>query len=333
MNKAKHLSKLSKIFFSYTLKRDYCKYMPLRLWIEVTNRCNLKCGICFNKDIPDSQKSDMDLRLYRKIINEAEGNIYDINLFHRGEPLLHPEIVNMISYANSKKIKTRIHTNATLLDPGMARDLLLSGLDTISFSFDGYTKDIYEKNRIGANYEKSLENIIGFLKIKQELDSRKPFTIIQVIEYNVCGKEGMSTSHKEEFLENFRGLPLDRLITRTPHNWGGLVDLEGPDKGQPESMERTSCTFPWYSLTILYDGKVCLCPQDFEGSIPVGDLTKSTIQEIFNSKKIREMRKMLGSASTGELKPCYSCDRIKRKTFMGVPKEYMSSFLRDNFKK
>ena len=162
MYKIKHLFNLSRIFFSYTLKRSYCSYMPEKLWIETTNRCNLKCGICFNKEIPDSKKGNMDLHLYKKIIDEAQGSVYDVNLFHRGEPLLHPDIIKMIFYAKSKGIRTRIHTNATLLVPELARDIILSGLDMISFSFDGYTKESYEKNRTGAKYEESLEYIIDF---------------------------------------------------------------------------------------------------------------------------------------------------------------------------
>lgn len=332
MNKIKHLFNLSRIFFSYTFKRRYCHYMPLKLWIETTNRCNLKCGICFNKEIPDSKKGNMDIHLYEKIIDEAEGSVYDINLFHRGEPLLHPEIVKMISYAKSKGMKTRIHTNATLLVPELARDIILSGLDMISFSFDGYTKESYEKNRTGAKYEESLENIIGFLKIKKEQNSKKPFTIIQVIESSSPGKKGMSAGPKDGFLRNFDGLPLDSLIIRTPHNWGGLVQLEESDKGRSENKKVVLCTFPWYSLTVLYDGAVCLCPQDFRGSINVGDLNKSTIKDIFNSKKTLKMRSILGRGNAGELEPCNGCDRIRRKTFMGIPKEYMDTFIRDNLR-
>lgn len=330
MNKIKHLFNLSRVLLSYTLKYDYCRHMPLKLWVETTSRCNLKCGVCLNKDIPVSQKGDMDMDLYKKIIDEAEGNIYDINLFHRGEPLLHPDIVNMVSYAKSKKIKTRIHTNATLLDRELAGALILSGLDMISFSFDGFTKDIYEKNRTGASYEKSLENIIGFLRIKKELGMRKPFTAVQVIEYNIPAKEELSAGYKDEFLKNFEGLPLNRLVTRTPHNWGGLVDLEVPDKESAGRIKRTSCTFPWYCLTVLYDGKVCLCPQDFKGNIQVGNMTEGTIKQIFNSRKIREMRKIQCTGNIAGTEPCSGCDRINRKTFMGIPKEYISSFLRDN---
>ncbi|GAH98752.1 unnamed protein product, partial [marine sediment metagenome] len=42
----------------------------------------------------------------------------------------------MISYAAAKKIGTRLHTNATLLDGKLSHDIILAGLDMISFSFD-----------------------------------------------------------------------------------------------------------------------------------------------------------------------------------------------------
>ena len=88
----------------------------------------------------------------------------------------------------------------------------------------------------------------------------------------------MNTGPKDGFLRNFDGLPLDRLVTRTPHNWGGLVKLEETGKGRPENKRVIPCTFPWYSLTVLYDGTVCLCPQDFKGSIDVGDLPIGVVE-------------------------------------------------------
>ena len=109
----------------------------------------------------------MNFRLYKKIIDEIASKVYDVNLFHRGEPLLNKNIVPMIAYANKKGIRTRIHTNATLMNKELDRNMILAGLGLISFSFDGYTKEIYEKNRNGANFEKSLVNIIDFLKVKK----------------------------------------------------------------------------------------------------------------------------------------------------------------------
>lgn len=333
MKKVSHLFNLARIYLNYILKRSECNYMPIRLWVEITNRCNLKCRFCVNKDIPPALKGDMDFNLYKKIINEATGSVYDINLFHRGEPLLHPKLIPIISYAKNRGIKTRIHTNATLLNPELSRKIILSGLDLISFSFDGYTKKTYEKNRIGASYEKSLNNIIDFLRIKKELKSKKPFTIIQVMEFNDESTMKETMEQKKKFLKKFRNLPLNKLTVRSPHNWGGLLKQKALGKRYEENKRIISCTFPWYSLTIFYNGKVFLCPQDFLGKILLGDLNKNSIEEIFNNKAIKEIRKKFKALNTNKIIPCKDCDRIRRRTFLGIPKEYANTFLKENLRR
>ncbi len=333
MNKISHLLHLSKIYLNYTLRKNHCNYLPVRLWVELSSRCNLKCRLCINKEIPSSLKGDMDLGLFKKIVDEAKDHIYDINLFHRGEPLLHPDLTDIISYASKRKIKTRIHTNSTLLNPGLSKKIILSGLDLISFSFDGYTKDTYEKNRVNADYESSLDNIITFLKIKKQLNSKKPFTILQIMEFD----EGLSPEdfegQKENFINNFKDLPLDKLVIRTPHNWGGLLEIDGVKKVDPNKSKLMPCTFPWYSLTIFYDGKVYLCPQDFEGRILLGDINKNSINEIFNGEAIKKIRRDFKTGMIRKTSPCRECDRIWRKTFLGIPREYLKVFLKDNFRK
>lgn len=330
MNRTRHLLNLTKIFFSYLKRKEVPGYMPSRLWIETTSRCNLACGLCVNKDLPASQKKDMDLNLYKKIMDEAAGAIYDVNLFHRGEPLIHPQIAEMISYAAAKKIGTRLHTNATLLDGKLSRDIILAGLDMISFSFDGYTRKEYEKNRAGADYERTLENIKRFLKIKKELGAKKPLTVIQVMECGSCEKTKERLQQRYFFLKDFESHPPDRIITRTPHNWGGLLDDCGPGPDSLSVSKKHTCTFPWYSLTIFFNGKVYPCPQDFMGRMPIGDLKKNSIGEIFNGPQIRELRKMFKSGEIMKSLPCSSCDRIRRDTFMGIPKEYINAFIKDN---
>jgi len=323
---------LARVYLSYFLKLTSCNYYPTRIWIESSSRCNLECSLCMNKDLPLDMKGDMDLNLFKKIIDEISGKVYDINLFHRGEPLLNRDIVSMVSYAAGRGIKTRIHTNATLMDKDLSRKLILAGLDLISFSFDGYTKEEYEKNRSGADFSENIGRIVDFLKVKKELRSKKPYSIIQVIQQ----KEKLSRSEirrqREIFLKNFKNLPLNKIVTRIPHNWGGLLELNGPDKKRKMGSKKSLCTFPWYSLTIFYDGRVFLCPQDFEGKICLGDLNNERINEVFNGKIIKRMRNTFIAGEAGNMIPCKDCDRIKRRTFLKIPLEYLGIFIKDRLR-
>jgi len=333
VSKIKHLLQLGTVYLNYIFKKNQCDYSPLRLWIELSSRCNLECRLCVNKDISADLKGDMDFNLYKKIIDEVKDHVYDINLFHRGEPLLHPDLINIIKYAKARNIKTRIHTNATLLTPTLSKEIILAGLDLISLSFDGYTKKTYEKNRVNADYEKSLNNIITFLKIKKQLKSKKPFTILQVMEFDEELKAEDFEVQKKRFVENFKDLPLDDLAIRKPHNWGGLLEIDGIDKVSRDDSRLIPCTFPWYSLTIFYNGKAYLCPQDFDGKVLLGDLNKDSIDDVFNGEAIKKIRRDFKTGAIKEVSPCKDCDRIWRKTFMGIPREYLGIFLRDNLRR
>jgi radical SAM protein with 4Fe4S-binding SPASM domain len=283
--------------------------------------------------MPADMKGDMDFKLYKKIIDEVKDYVFDINLFHRGEPLIHPQIIKMIKYANKNNIKTRIHTNAALLTPEFSTELIKSGLNLISFSFDGYTRSTYEKNRIGASYINTLGNIMDFLKIKKELGSKTPFTTLQVMEFDEQISQKQFKIQKEEFIKNFKNHPPDNLIIRTPHNWGGLLNIADVSKTDRKKSKFMACTFPWYALTIFYDGKVHLCPQDFCGELPVGDVNRESIKEIFNNKPMQAIRKSFRNKKIDNLNPCSNCDRCWRETILKIPKEYLGIFMKDSLRK
>src|SRR5262245_32003359 len=110
MNKAKHLYRLGRIFLAYRQKKVRNIPLPVRLWLEPTPYCNLKCPMCPQSDsvrIKDVTKGKtlMDFDLFKKIIDESADFIYDINLAHRGESTFHKGLADMIRYASEKGIK------------------------------------------------------------------------------------------------------------------------------------------------------------------------------------------------------------------------------------
>ena len=172
MNKLKRSKRLLQIAFSYWLKWEKLNYLPIRLWIELSSACNLRCVMCPQSEPGSIERGFMKFELFKKIIDEAKTFVYDINLHHRGESLLHPELARMIDYAAKAGLYTRLHTNATILDEEKARAILEAGLDFLSFSFDGFTAETYEKIRRRANFETTINHISNFLKLKP---SQSPF--------------------------------------------------------------------------------------------------------------------------------------------------------------
>jgi MoaA/NifB/PqqE/SkfB family radical SAM enzyme len=202
-----------------------------------------------------------------------------------------------------------------------------AGLDYISFSFDGYEKASYEAARAGGKYEKTLGNILQFLRLKQERGARKPYAVLQVMELDDDPKP-LRRRKRREFLAQFRGLPLNRVTIRTPHNWGGNIAFPGAE--WHAGKRYAPCPFPWYSMTVLWSGKVCPCPQDFMGALEMGDLNQSSLEEVWNGPGLRTLRQRLRRRDIPAHWPCASCDRLYRKRILGIPTDYLAPFLRDN---
>jgi radical SAM protein with 4Fe4S-binding SPASM domain len=320
MNKLRYLHRLIQAYRSYRTEKTHLNYLPFRLWIEPTDHCNLRCVMCPNKDLPKEKKGYMDLDLFQKIIDEAAAFIFDAHLLHRGESLLHPHFFAMARYAHDKGVCTKLHTNGTVLDENKAQLIIDSGLDQLSFSFDGYDKETYERIRVNGDFEKTVHNIVRFLEIKKKRRSKKPYTILELINFPDSQIKSNPQGQKK-FLHRFKGLPLNKLVIKEYHNWAG-------ETGKVSNRRQFSpCTFLWNALVIFWDGSVLPCSQDFFGHTIVGNVKGSSLAEIWNNDKMIHLRQQHIAHDIEEFATCRECDRVWRDKFLGVPKEYLWKFL------
>ena len=164
-------------------KKNVVGNFPIHVDLESTSHCNLRCPFCFQSFNPLPPHL-LKFEWFKKVIDEGvQKGLCSIKLQYRGEPLLHPRLAEMVKYAKEKGvIEVMFNTNATLLNEKKSRALIKAGLDKIICSVDGYFKEVYEKNRVGAKWEAVLENILRLQKIKKELGSKKPIVRVQMLE-------------------------------------------------------------------------------------------------------------------------------------------------------
>ena len=92
----------------------------------------------------------MKLETFKLLIDQAEGNVEFISLASRGEPLLCPDIVEMLAYTKDKFLNLKINTNASLLDEKISHAILESGIKTLVFSADAADSTLYSKLRVNG---------------------------------------------------------------------------------------------------------------------------------------------------------------------------------------
>jgi radical SAM protein with 4Fe4S-binding SPASM domain len=306
-------------------------YLPLRLWVELTNNCNLHCTFCPNSMPRKTEKGFMTLDTFKEVVTQARSFVYDMNLSHRGESLLHEDLPLMIAHAKRNGIATRLNTNATLLDKDKSTEIIEAGLDFISFSFDGLDAEAYESLRSGATYETTLDNIVNFLRMKEILDSPLPYVMIEVLDIPSVESNAEKV---RAFRSSFKNLPLNKLTIKPLHNWAGhLEDPElAPISGDTEipGLRYSPCTNIWYSMVVLWDGSVAICCQDWYNENCLGNIGDSSLEAMWNGETIVSVRELLAQKEFRQIEICSKCDMLWRPSIGGVPNVNLVSFLTEN---
>jgi len=293
---------------SWTSGASFLKYPPREIFIEPTNHCNLRCMMCPQSKGLKRPAGYMDMELYKKLIGQIKGlNLRKVSLFMGGEPLLHPRIIEMIKIARREGLDARLHTNGTLLNKELNREIILSGLNTISFSFDGETKEKYEKMRRNADYGDVLERIRSFLKDRAALGRKLPYVQIQVIKD--YGGLAEKPAVSEDFKKLFSGLPVDKFSAIWFLSFGSHLVNSGIK--YPEGKFYEPCRQLWSRFAVGWDGKAFACCIDSHGELQIGDTVNQGIMDIWNAEPMRKLRLLMAEKRLQELPGlCRSCNLI-----------------------
>src|SRR5215218_7041567 len=127
--------------------------LPHKLQVEVTASCNLRCRMCIVRYRPALPRSaSLSLERFRRLLDEMP-DLTDVSLQGIGEPLLAPDIYDMVACAAEHGIRVGFNTNATLLTRRAAGRLIDAGLSWLCITLDGATKKTYEFVRDGARWD------------------------------------------------------------------------------------------------------------------------------------------------------------------------------------
>jgi sulfatase maturation enzyme AslB (radical SAM superfamily) len=107
------------------------------LYLEISNRCNLNCKMCFKQSWMDAE-GDMEMGLFEKILNDAE-EFPDLKMIYFGgigEPLVHPEFMEMVRAVRKRGISVGVSTNGFLMTDEIMKEFIDLQVDLVYFSMD-----------------------------------------------------------------------------------------------------------------------------------------------------------------------------------------------------
>ena len=152
-----------------------------KLYIEPTTVCNLKCSTCI-RNVWGDPIATMTRETFEKILESLDGlpELKRVVFTGFGEPLSHPQILEMVEAIRKHDLSVTIGSNGLLLTPGVARELVKLGVDRLVVSVDGVNPMTYDRVR-GADLTRVLDNLHHLNEIKEELKTLMPALGIEFV--------------------------------------------------------------------------------------------------------------------------------------------------------
>lgn len=249
--------------------------MYSRVYVEITNICNMRCSFCHGHSRAPRQMTEAE---YGRVLSQLAGKTRYLYHHLMGEPLVHPLLPRFIEMASQQGFHPMLTTNGTLLDR-MGDSILLPGLHKVNISlhsFEGEQETDHQAyiQKVAAFAEKAnRQGIIISLRLwNKDCDEGRNETAVTALQKHLPG----------DWTENTRGYRIrDKLFLE----WGDRFDW--PDQNAPEGGDSLYCHGLQDHFGILSDGTVVPCCLDSEGVIALGNVFREALSDILASPRAK----------------------------------------------
>lgn len=312
-------------FTIYTLINKFYK-KPLGLQIEITTCCNLKCKMCvhaFSKNMAEN----MSLDLFKKI----KGKYLVMNFIGLGSNLMNKNFIDILKLAKKKSFFITFADNFTLMNEDISRKLIKLKINRIYASIDGATKKTFESIRVGANFDEMINNVKMFVRLKKELKRSKPEIIVRF------APNSENLSEMPLMVKLVKALGLKKLHIPRLYTSDTTSNLRFKKEDFSKYKEETLKVAKELNIKVKFEEKkiplnkcralvssqicatgdvipCCFILQKypyskFIGDFSLGNLNKTSIKDIWNSKRYKRFRQDLNWGLTPDL--CVNCENLR----------------------
>lgn len=140
---------------------------PTSLYIEVTKNCNELCSMCPRTYLWPDRKDNLSFEHFTHIVQQAPG-LKRAVLHGLGEPLLNPQLFQMVRYLKAREVYVLFNSNALALNARRREELVKCGLDEYRVSFDAAQPETYKLVRGVNGLEKVKKNLLALTQLMRE---------------------------------------------------------------------------------------------------------------------------------------------------------------------
>jgi MoaA/NifB/PqqE/SkfB family radical SAM enzyme len=329
-----------KVEQSFLARDQYCDGLPIKIHVEPSGICNLRCPICPSGRQVIGRNELLPYEIFESVFISVSDVLVNVIFSGWGEPLLNPATHNMIKLVTSRGVSSFMNTNGTLLEENAGR-LLDTDLSLVKISLDGATSrsvHLYNEKFTFAKVVKGAEQLC-------ELKANGGYDNPVIVGQFVISEE---TAGEMEELEKWAlSLGVDQVkFRRMHHTMPGQKDredlyadhdfseiLQNSDVTTSEDLSWThvDCSNPWDSFFLSSTGKIGLCSFDpyLQGELSCAK--EHNIATIWNTDYLQVVRRWHSPEGAFVGNPCKMCNRLpgqlKRKSRDTSSTQFEGSFL------
>lgn len=281
---------------------------PLRVNIDPCDVCNFKCDFCFQCQDTGFKGSVMSVETFERVLaqlKEFDEPINVIHLFALGEPLINKNVPYFIQRIREEQVakEVKITTNGSLLTHELTDELMEAGLDELIISLNGLCDEDFARI---ANAKVSFDDLLDNIKY---LYAHKKDCHVHL---KIIGD--YFSSEAQGYFVNELGNYADSInIDGVTNHWSGLVATEKTEQqyavGENDFKDWVICSLCFYELAIHSDGSVSPCAADWrKDEDNLGNVIESTLKEIWESDKRKNMLISFLKGDTNTYKACRECE-------------------------
>jgi MoaA/NifB/PqqE/SkfB family radical SAM enzyme len=317
--------------------------LPRSLYLEATNRCDSKCQVCIRTFTTLEPPADLTLARARAVVEQFPA-LDRVVLHGIGEPLLNPEIFDIVAYLATRAAAVLFNSDAISLTPARAARLVESGLDEYRVSMDAATAATYRRIRGVDQFDRVVANVARLVALERERHRLRPrvslwFTATRpnVEELpafvTLAAELGVDTVYVQRLVWNGLGLATEanalhgRLQERERallaeaeavagargialQASGLTTPLASLDGGAAGPRPWAGCQRPWTLAYVTANGNVlpcCISPwvaREY-GALVLGHAFREPFEAIWNGERYRRFRTAFESDTPPD--PCRGC--------------------------
>lgn len=272
---------------------------PRSVKIELTDKCNYRCGFCALRTRESQLNREMDFDLFKRITAEMrDAGVQEIGLFYLGEPFMAPELLIAANRWCKHDLKfpyTFLTTNGSKAYPDLVYQLMKDGLGSIKFSFNAASQKQFHdvmgvKESLFWNAVDNLRNVRRCRDIG-EFDTGVYASSIRY--------DGQQQAAMEAFLERWVLPYVDEHYWLPLYSMGSIATQREEELGYRPTAgnqgrigalrEPLPCWALWEGH-VTVDGKLSACCFDADSRWTMGDLTELSFMDAWHSQTFQDLR-------------------------------------------